>query len=358
VGWVFPNLVDFDLKKTDSKLFTDGQSYAMQETIIGLPAAEVNASGDEDEPPISELKQGATGVFYMKKEGKTPLCTIPFTVNSSIFDQGTHLRFEASDFYGRPFVIEVAPGVTTIKKIGHQYNTYVVPHDAQFINTGRNLVRLQDSAGTARELKNADKLKAATAKKGVIEVSSDDQNVYNLSGTNLGELQGDTRGVGANKARWHLVALGLTPGEADRTLRRAKEEGRAKVVDSKPLVTQREKQGQVLRDTVLPLLVGLPRLNLDLTKEASVIDDEAVVDKVLSLGLLTPENLQIFVDALPSLEDTVSRLAEILITVRLGMKKIPESAVKRAMDGLDTVISGLRSMETLKYVGQPPAGTL
>lgn len=35
VGWVFPNVVDFDLKKLGDKIFTDGLSYAFQGDIYG-----------------------------------------------------------------------------------------------------------------------------------------------------------------------------------------------------------------------------------------------------------------------------------------------------------------------------------
>lgn len=351
VGWVFPDLVDFDLKKMGDRLFTDGLSYAMQEDIVGIPAASPAAGSDKAEPPIAELEQGKHGCFCFMRDGGT-LCTIPFSVISPIFDQGTHLRFEAMDDYGRAFVVEVTSGVRSITRSGYQHGTYTVPADAKFIAVGRKAIRVQDANSGAKI--DTDAIKAAAGKsEQTTVVTSDDGNVFNLAGAGLGEIAADARGVGHTKAKWYLVSLGCSPQEAEHVLERAKKDGRVKLLGTKALITQAEKMAEVLRDNVIPLLLKSGNLKRDLIKEASFLDDETVVDKVLGLNFLTPENLAVFVEFLPALEDAVKKVAQLLVAIRLGHKKIPEGAAKSAMEGLEVVIAALRNMEALKNVGGP-----
>ncbi len=347
-GWVYTNVVDFDLKKMDDKLFTDGLSYSLQSSIAGIASSGMSDS-DQDTPPLCELEHGKTGCFLISRGG-VDICTLPVSITSPIFDQGTHIRFEVSDHFGRAFIIEITSGVKSITKSKNQYNVYTMPSDVKFIKLGNRVVRLVDNTGDFSEEERAEKI---AKEKDVIIVSSDDGNVYNLSGTNLKELTGDSRGIGRNKAKWYLVSLGLEPNEADQALDRAAKNGRTKIVGTKQLITQAEKQAQVLADRVVPMLNKLSNLRQDLIRVASVLDDEQVVDKVLALNFLTPENTQTFVEYLPALEDAASKLAQILIAIRVGMKRIPETAARSAMLGLETVIAGLRGMEALGNVGSP-----
>jgi hypothetical protein len=347
LGWVYPNVVDFDLKKKGDKLFTDGDAHALQSDIMGLDIDSASVPEDGNEPPYAEIEQGKTGVFCISRGGKSSLCTIPVTITSPIFDQGTHMRFEVSDHFGTPFIIEIAPGAKSITKSKNQHNVYVLPADARFMNVGRHVTRLQDSPKDFEMRENAMKIAEA---KDVVIVTCDDGNVFNIAGTNLGTIASDARGVGHTKAKWHLVTLGCSPSDADHVLCKAKENGTAKVVGTKLLITQAEKRAEVFREKVLPLLEKVPNLKADLIKEASVIDDEEVVDKVLSLNFLTPENINTFLQYLPAFEDAASKLAQLLIAIRIGLKRVPEPAVKNAMQGLEVTIAGLRSMEALNSV--------
>lgn len=346
LGWVFPNVVDFDLHKLGDKVFTDGLSYALQGDIVGIPATSPARPEQKDETPIAELENGKHGCFVFMRGGES-LCTIPFSVISPIFDQGTHIRFEAMDEYGRPFVVEVTSGVKSITRSTHQTNTYTVPADAQFIDIGRKVVRLQD-ANSGKKI-DSDAIKASADS--TVIVTCDDGNVFNLAGAGLGDLVADARGVGQTKAKWYLVSLGCSPSEADHVLERARKDGRAKIVGTKVLITQAEKQAEVMRDRVIPLLTKVGNLKRDYVKEAAFLDDESTADKVLGLNFVTPENTQIFVEFLPAYEDAVSKLAHLLIAIRLGLKHVPEPAAKSSMDGLEVVIAALRNMEALRNVG-------
>lgn len=79
-------------------------------------------------------------------------------------------------------------------------------------------------------------------------------------------------------------------------------------------------------------------VELNLLKEAAVLDNQTTVDSILSLKFLNKENLQDFIMNIPMFENSLMLLARTLIMVRLGLKSIPEVAVKRAMDSLSIVL--------------------
>lgn len=86
-------------------------------------------------------------------------------------------------------------------------------------------------------------------------------------------------------------------------------------------------------------------LKLDLVKEASVIDDPESVDAVLSLNFINEDNLGDYVDGIQSMKRVISKLAGLLIASRMGLKDIDESAVRKAMDGLEKTVGGLEAVK-------------
>jgi hypothetical protein len=89
---------------------------------------------------------------------------------------------------------------------------------------------------------------------------------------------------------------------------------------------------------------------LDLVKEASTLADSSAVDAILSLNLVTKENILEFVHQLPLYEQVLSDLAKLLLTVRLGLPTVPEAAVERSMKGLSKIVEILRGMSNLEKV--------
>ena len=92
---------------------------------------------------------------------------------------------------------------------------------------------------------------------------------------------------------------------------------------------------------------NLDKIKVDLIKEASVLEDKATVDAVLSLNLLNKENLVDYINLAPNLEKTASDLAKTLVTVRMGLSHIPEGAVKTAMESVSQGARVLRQLETV-----------
>jgi hypothetical protein len=59
---------------------------------------------------------------------------------------------------------------------------------------------------------------------------------------------------------------------------------------------------------------------------------------------VTPENASLYVDYLPELQKTASKLAELLVASRLGMDEVRESAAKNAMTQVSAVVRGLETL--------------
>ena len=68
------------------------------------------------------------------------------------------------------------------------------------------------------------------------------------------------------------------------------------------------------------------------------------MDSVLSLGFISEENVSGYMEALPEYEVCLSKLAELLIGVRLGIPDVPEAAISACIKGMDKVVDGLKSL--------------
>jgi hypothetical protein len=89
----------------------------------------------------------------------------------------------------------------------------------------------------------------------------------------------------------------------------------------------------------------VPIHNYFLAKEASILEDALTADKILGLGFLNCENISTFIEMIPQLESTSSKIAEMLLASRLGMKDVSEVALERMLRALDDVIRGLKSLQ-------------
>jgi len=107
------------------------------------------------------------------------------------------------------------------------------------------------------------------------------------------------------------------------------------------VVKELEKQARVKK--ILKQMCD--EMRVDLVKEASALDDPEAVDVVLSLNFINEDSLRGYIDNLRTMKDVSNNLAELLIASRMGLKDIDESAVKKAMDGLNKVILNLESVK-------------
>jgi len=88
------------------------------------------------------------------------------------------------------------------------------------------------------------------------------------------------------------------------------------------------------------------RPGADLIKAAAESGHPETLDSLLSLEFITPQNLRYFVDNIPDFEEAATRLAALLIAVRLGMPHVPEQPVKDSLEGLSKTINKLQILKS------------
>jgi hypothetical protein len=87
-------------------------------------------------------------------------------------------------------------------------------------------------------------------------------------------------------------------------------------------------------------------LKRDLIKEASMLTDPDSVDVVLSLNFINKDNLQSYVEQIPTMEKVQSKLAGMLVASRMGLAEVPEGAIKNSISGLTDVLDGLKLVKS------------
>ena len=80
-------------------------------------------------------------------------------------------------------------------------------------------------------------------------------------------------------------------------------------------------------------------------KEARTLVGTDAIDNLLALNFLNPENVDSFVEHLPHLEETAAKLASLVFATQLGLQSVPKTAAVRAMECLEDVITGLKSLQ-------------
>ncbi len=168
---------------------------------------------------------------------------------------------------------------------------------------------------------------------------------YSLRGFPYQNLDSSRHFMTKSAAEFLAVAGGLHPKDLPELFSLAELHGSVKFASSKAIIPHHLK----LKEAKALLAQDLSSLDLPkpqfLLKEAAVIPNTLTVDRILSLGFITPENLATFVTLIPEFERTLSSLAELLIAIRLGITEVPETAVERALVALDYTVKGLKTLK-------------
>jgi hypothetical protein len=220
-------------------------------------------------------------------------------------------------------------------------NTYLIPTHLKVVYLGPKLVSVASDP--------ADYVKVASSS---MEIISDGSAFAFRGHPCLRKLGADTTFLNRRDALFLSASLGLSVPFAEKVLEEAAESREpVRVFGIRPIVTEAEKLASV-RAEVIELAKPIARVKTLLLKEAAALPDEDTVDKVLALNFITPENASIFHRNLPGFVMTASKLAELLIGIRIGLKDVPEIVVQRAMSALQGVIEALSQ---LRYNQARPA---
>ena len=326
-GWVYPHVVDLDMNLQGTTLYTDGMGGAIQEKVAGYPV-------EGDVHPAGHAIKG-TGSFVAGYDDKA-VATMPVTILN-------HVRSEDESFYraetmeGRKVKIATAPGIRMITKVAEDY--YVVPEEMDFLPYRYGSVKLAEG----RDFHDIAKQAAST-----VTIRSDRQ-CYSMEGDPLNKVASQDRNfIGRSDAEFLLVSMGLHPNRAKAKIAEADLHGSINVPGLSNIRDYDEVRAEVVENRVLPLLEGLPKVGSDFLKEAATISDDNTVDAVLALNFINPENVSVFLDNIPDFEKAASHLAELYVASQLGLSTVSEDAVGRAMFGVDSVLSGLKSIEDVR----------
>ena len=406
IGWVFPNLLSMDMEPMPLTLFTNGSQHAIQEGIAGIMAGkstDLPKGVPQGYGALYYIDHGTAKAFVPMTVNSTmrgPDGVLRFVATD---DMGNHFTFYFSD--AMRSVVKVGGSEYCIPSqvnwMPLKGSTELVANPMGFSKTAsaESIHRQMDN-----ELHNTNKAsqlykawsraagpdnnnwRAAPAmamkhpvikgleKKYGVSVTSirtgPSEGTFKFSieknaSTNVGraELLGDKdvftwRGPAVAKlasaqtkfldradAEFIGVALGVSPGFIKEALSRAAKGEVMGFQDLRVITPFQEKMASAQKKVREDLdSMPIPIHNYFLAKEAALLDDALTADKILGLGFLNAENVATFIEMIPQLESTSSKIAEMLLASRVGMKDVPEVALERMLKALDDVIIGLKSL--------------
>jgi hypothetical protein len=326
IGWVFPRILSLDLETLPLSLFSNGSQYAVQENIAG------EIAGKSTDIPKG-IPRGYGALYYL--DHGTAKAFLPMTVISSV-QSPNGVKFVGETDMGNQVTFSFAEGLAKPVRISEA--EWVVPN---FLNW----MPLRGRAELVSEPTRFSKL-ASQKYMSCAEVVGDSSGVFSFRGPAVAKIASDqTKFLSRNDAMFLGVALGAEQEFFKTALDRAQKGELVSLSGLKVLGSVREKMAGIRASLRKELdEMDPPIRNYFLAKEASVLDDALTADKILGLGFLNAENVATFIDLLPALQAASSKLAELLIAVRIGLKEVPEVAVERMLVALEDVIRGLQSL--------------
>lgn len=314
---VIKDITRIDGTNADSVLVVGESGAAYQEKVAGIRCGDVDTSAIKGSDPVGE------GVFIFKEAG---IITEPVRVLHTITQDG-----EISLAYDHPLRGIGHLKVASVKKpVTADNNVTLIPEDYSF-------VPLTFGVRYADDPVSMDKIASRRSLINAVSIVSDGS-LYSFRGSNINEeLLSD---LTKEASLLVLSDLGDTPEGAYKKLAQAKSGRTPKFSVTKPLV---KKAATSTLDPEVVEVTNIIRHNF--VKEAASLTNSETVDSVLSLNFITPENIAGYIDSIPSFEEASSKLAELLVGVRLGLSDVPEGAVSSALSGMERAITGLKKLQ-------------
>lgn len=273
------------------------------------------------------------------------------SASASTINVGDYGTFELHDgLYAEPFQVNhiIKEGATThihtssaLTKTAFALNpnidsTYTengvtwLPVDRKFVKLGKCVPA---NKGEMRQPKNK-----------VIKTAGG----FVVSGTELGQYVKTSEPIELHKAAWALVQCG-SPEDNVTKLAAMREGDVLYILDELQLPASNiEKIAAEYNAEMDKAAKEVKAISRNFVKEASVVPDMPTIDKVLALNFVNKDTIGTFIQALPTLEDAMFRLADMLVKARIGVEILEEGAIRKLMFGLSDVIQVLKGVSTLK----------
>ncbi len=357
-GVVIPKMVSFEGDEIPLQLFVSDEGYAMQEKVAGEYLGDVHLAATFG-PAENAAEVSRTGVLTWQN-GPYSLATEPMTLITKTAQRAFRDAPAETVYYvkrhrdGAEAWLHEVPG---LQKAAHMYDRhYGIPQGMSWVPMqGKSLGRLPERADEGSELSH---LKQANRNQ--VEIRSDGGGTWQMRGH---DFVNDFGLMDQRDAEWALACFGVPDATAELLLKTAAKRDEPVKVDAVRDIVYAEDLRQHSLQKVASVLVESPTAqealqagplyaetavlvsdmgNMD--KAASVIIDKETADAILSLEFMTPENMSIYTDYIPDLEQCATKLAEVLIASRLGMEDVKEAAAKNAMTQVSSVLKGLRNL--------------
>jgi hypothetical protein len=325
IGFVIPNLIDADGTAVPIALFTNGSEAALQAEIVGEPAG---AGGNLPTGPVD-----GHGVFYRLLPNGAVEATVPLTIQGGVGSG----QYMAQTFDGGTVTVAIQPSV---KRPVALDGTLVLPEGYRWCPMGEaKEVQLVSEPDQFHKEGEAQRKFASV----LVRAGSEDS--FSFDGIPIHKLAAEDRAfLSYDNAVFLLAALGTDAKYASEKLAES-------LVSSVPVeirigrhITPLAEKVAASQRTAAEILSFIPSLKVNLSKEAAFVPDPTAVDTILSLGFINPENVRTFVGYLPRLEDVVSKLCELLLASRLGVKDLPVGALEKTIKTMEDVVEGLKTM--------------
>lgn len=345
-GMVVKAIMDFDGKTLPMMLFVTPEGrYAIAGEMYGVRLA------DKHRLPSQLPSSGQAGVFINYVHG-TPISTLPVRINGirrvkPVDGDERTLYLVSNPVTGEKMVLCPVTGVQGfermrnvdpgVKAIAGGDSIYYMPGDSEWV--------------TLRE-----PVSVAESEHQLSKVASFEPDAHVYFGAGLWHVMhktGSWENLDEPEAREILVGMGMTQDEAEGVMaqtyeRQGIERGVKLAGLHEPQIQGYEVTYQQPRayDQETIDFAASCRPGMEIIKAAAESGHPETLDSILSLEFITPQNLQYFVDNIPDFEEAATRLAALLIGVRLGMPHVPEQPVKDALEGLARTLNKLRILKS------------
>lgn len=327
VGWVLP-IIDFEMHPLPLYVFMSPGAYGVQDNIAGSRIGhDLNLP---EAPP-----QGDGCFYYVSNERVT--ATPPLTIKATTTGADGQVSYHAEDLWHGEITLSLAPGLQAIAKV--EENHYALPDTFKFLP-------LQNAVHLVKDPMEMAKIAEARDIRSTAVLRTTGAGEYSLDGAPFDSLsREDKQFLKTAQAEFLLVAAGCHPFRARELFKEAARYGQVKLAGLRQIVPLAQLHQQAIKQAAHVLSDFPYHLRKDLVKEAAVIPDGDTVDSILAMGFINPENVATFASYLPQIDETVSKLAEMLLYARLGLNQIPEGACERAIKAIEEVIEGLRLLQ-------------
>lgn len=357
-GHVFPHVYDFDLKPMEITMFT-GRWMPTKKDEYGQDCSSVQAQiAGQKIPEDREVyddygKNGDRGFFCMVK-GDAAIALPPVKILARSRTREHHETHKETGDYKKRVKIEtdyetekfhcqtdLGSPVTIIKS--HRVSSVVRVGQEVHIPSSFVFCRLN----TAVHLKSDPELvkKAAQESAGVNELRVRHiDGVFAFDGSGV-SYDSHLRGGVTKQEASEFLEKTWEKQAADKIINRVVgKNGEATIIHVAVRRPELEKVSSADTENAKEVAAAVASLTEGYEKIAATLQDSGLVDTVLSLKFLSPENVGKYAEFIPQFEEATEHLADLLIASRIGLS-VEERPIKTAMESMSMVVKQLKTVK-------------